>query len=168
MSFTNRMIIPAANGLTMLSVPLRGGRENRRPLNEVGIDNSQRWQTRHWRTITSAYRRSPWFEYYEDELESFYSRRFDGLADWNLALYKWTIDKLKVDQQITLLEGLPAEGIYIGLAAEPRPSQFQGDEFIRDLPSYNQVFRDRIGFQPNMSILDLLCNEGPAAKSLLA
>jgi hypothetical protein len=167
MTFLNRAVIPTANGLANLSVPLVGGRENHEVLGQVRIDNSQRWQTRHWRTITSAYRRSPWFEFYEPELESFYSRPYERLVDWNLDLYRWTLRTLKADQEIIMLEQAPAEGTYQSTPACPRPSVFQDESYCGDLRTYSQVFQDRIGFQPNVSILDLLCNEGPAANSLL-
>jgi hypothetical protein len=166
MSFINRTVIPAANGLTTLSIPLVGGRENKELLKDVRIDNSQAWQVRHWRTITSAYRRSPWFEHYEPSLAPFYDLRFDKLADWNLELLRWSLEVLKLEFEIVTLDTRPE--IAPGYLNAMRPANFQEVGFVQGLPVYGQVFQDRIGFQPNMSIIDLIFNEGNNSRSLIA
>jgi hypothetical protein len=171
MSFQNRMIIPAANGLTSLSVPLRGGRENRDVLKNVRIDNSQRWQMKHWRTITSAYRRSPWFEYYEPSLQHLYDQEYDLLYKWNLDVLKWVFARLKVEVRLeTVTEKIDEHTTPGGHEDLPylRPANFNDPVFCRGLPVYAQVFQDRLGFQPNMSIADLIFNEGNKSFSLLA
>lgn len=158
MGFGNRMRIPAANGVTTLSVPLVGGRDNRQPLGRVRIDNSQRWQVRHWRSITSAYNRSPWFEFLEPELSGFYERPYDLLWEWNRDLLAWVCRVMDIPVEIHYLEdSAGTDPDLIRMRAATRMS-------VRDgLPVYQQVFQDRIGFQPDMSILDLICNEGPAS-----
>jgi WbqC-like protein family len=166
MSFINRMVIPAANGNTTLSVPLVGGRENRELLKDVRIDNSQGWQVRHWRTITSAYRRSPWFEHYEPGLAPFFETRYEKLADWNLDLMGWVFHALKHKNEVTILNERP-EAVP-ELLDRLRPSNFQDAVFVKGLPVYGQVFQDRIGFQPNMSIIDLIFNEGNNSRSFIA
>ncbi|HLO81525.1 MAG TPA: WbqC family protein [Chitinophagaceae bacterium] len=166
MSFMNRAVIPAANGLTTLSIPLVGGRETKQVLKDVRIDNSQHWQVRHWRTITSAYRRSPWFEFYEPGLAALYEKQFDLLHEWNLELMKWVLQALKANIELGTLEERNPEFVL-----DPReickPSNFQNQVFTRDLPIYPQVFQDRLGFQPNVSIIDLIFNEGNQSLSLL-
>ncbi len=166
MSFMNRAIIPAANGLTTLSIPLVGGRETRQVLKDVRIDNSQNWQLRHWRTITSAYRRSPWFEFYEPGLAPFFEKRYDLLSEWNLELMRWTIRTLKANIELsTLDQRSPGTG---PLQQRPcKPSDFQNPMYTKDLPVYPQVFQDRLGFQPNVSIIDLIFNEGNHSLALL-
>ncbi len=169
MSFQNRMIIPAANGLITLSIPLKGGRENKELLKEVLIDNSQRWQARHWRTITSAYRRSPWFEFYEPSLQPLYHREYKLLHEWNLDILRWIISQLKVEIDLKLaLEQKVVE------TAEDKqderymkPANYQDRLFCNQLPVYAQVFQDRLGFQSNVSIADLIFNEGNKSRSLL-
>lgn len=151
----------------MLTVPLVGGRENKELFRDVRIDNSGRWQVRQWRTITSAYRRSPWFEFYEPGLVGFFETRYELLYQWNLDLFRWTMKVLKADPGITLLEE-PREGLRSHeLVAGMRSSDFQDAVYTRGLPSYSQVFQDRIGFQPNMSIMDLVFNEGNNSGALL-
>jgi hypothetical protein len=170
MSFQNRMIIPAANGLTALSVPLRGGRENRDALKDVRIDNSQRWQVNHWRTITSAYRRSPWFEFYEPSLRHLYEQEYELLYQWNLDVLKWVLSRLKLGVQVEIaMESLDAYAPLDGQEDFPylRPANFNNQVFCEGLPVYAQVFQDRLGFQVNMSIADLIFNEGNNCRSLL-
>lgn len=164
------MIIPAANGLTSLSVPLKGGRENRDALKDVRIDNSQRWQVNHWRTITSAYRRSPWFEFYEPSLQLLYEKEYDLLYEWNLDVLQWVLARLKAEILLETITGkrdayAPQEGHerlpYL------KPANFNDQVFCEGLPVYAQVFQDRLGFQFNMSIADLIFNEGNNCRSLL-
>jgi hypothetical protein len=99
-------------------------------------------------------------------LAPFYETRYEKLADWNLDLLEWVQVSLKIKSEVAALETRPEiEAEYInGL----RPSNFQDPEFVRGLPVYGQVFQDRIGFQPNMSIMDLLFNEGNNSRSLIA
>jgi WbqC-like protein family len=167
MSFRNRCIIPAANGLTTLSVPLLGGRENTLPMKDVRIDNSVNWQLRHWRTISSAYGRSPWFEHYAGGLEKYYLRRFDFLADWDIELLQWVLTCLDSQVNIEILEKEPEKGgqeIIIDYRNKILPKNFQEEKGI---PDYVQVFQEKIGFQPNMSIIDLIFCEGKNARRYL-
>ncbi len=137
MSFRNRCMIPAANGVCSLSVPLVGGRENSLLMKEVKIDNSTSWQQRHWRTITSAYGRSPWFEFYRDELERIYSRYFTFLADWDHELLRWTFTSLAIELNIEVLEKEPEKGpenFIFDLHNKILPKNFQDAEIINGLP----------------------------------
>jgi hypothetical protein len=167
MSFENRAIIPAANGLTTLSIPLAGGRETRQNFGEVRIDNTQDWQIRHWRTICSAYRRSPWFEYYEAELSALYQTQYEFLFQWNLDLMKWVLRMMKTDSDLRTLSYREVDGYSWEVLNNLKPSNFQDLKFTQDLPVYAQVFQDRSGFQANVSIIDLLFNEGNKSRSLL-
>ena len=170
MSFRNRCMIPAANGPCILSVPLVGGRENSLKMKEVRIDNSGNWQLRHWRTITSVYGRSPWFDHYRDELERYYLRKFTYLADWDLELLQWVFTSLGIQLDILILEKEPGKGsqnAILDLKNKILPKNFQAPEHLINLPSYVQVFQEKIGFQPNMSIIDLLFCEGRNAGKYL-
>jgi len=168
MSFQNRMIIPAANGLTTLSVPLRGGRDNKDLLKGVRIDNSQRWQVRHWRTISAAYKRSPWFEFYEPSLQPLYEREYELLYEWNLDVLKWVLAQLKGETVLAIALEPGELPVVQGLTVpDMKPLNFNKEPFCRDLPVYAQVFQDRLGFQCNMSIADLIFNEGNKGRHLL-
>lgn len=155
MSFHNRTIIPSANGLINLSVPVKGGREVKGPLSQIKIDNSQDWQIRQWRTITSAYGRSPWFEFYEPLLKPFYEKEYEHLWKWNADLLVWTAKMmgLKIKPQFK-----PEQGEADRFAI--KTSTYLNATFLEGLKPYTQVFQDRIGFQANSSIIDLLFNEG--------
>lgn len=167
MSFRNRMVLAGSNGLVNLSVPLEKGRDQKQLLKDVRISYSLPWQQQHWRTIESCYNRSPFYEYYRDWLEGFYNRRPVFLLDQNREIMEWLVRQLKpgtvLGETSVFLADYPAE------ITDDRnrwlPRNFQGEEQeIR----YRQVFEDRIGFQKNLSILDLLFCEGPGARHLLS
>ena len=168
MSFRNRCIIAGANGLLHLSVPVEGGRHSDKMIKAVKIDNNSRWQTLHWRSIVSAYNRSPWFEFYKDEMEVFYHTKYEWLWDWNLDLLRWTIKKLGVDMAVgftkTWQKDYPA-GEFLDMRNKVLPKNFES--FAGSCPVYKQVFEDRLGFKANLSIIDLLFCEGPNAAHLL-
>jgi hypothetical protein len=163
MSFQNRCIIPTANGLVGLSVPLVGGRDNKLPMEQVRIDARQRWQTIHWRTITSAYNRSPFFEFYAHSLETLYQTPVEFLHEWNGLVLAWLTNQLKfslfVENIHAYTEGERPE--------QPLPSNYRDERFVSGLPEYQQVFQDRHGFTPNVSSMDLLFCTGPQSAQLL-
>jgi hypothetical protein len=161
MSFRNRCLIAGAQGVISLSVPLQEGRNQQLPMNEVWIAQSENWRVRHFKSIQSAYNRSPFFDHYRDELASIYEKRPDYLAEWNLLCLNWMIEKLEWKVEVRLTE-----------SAIPFGSGEMDDRRNRVLPKnynqwtpvkYRQVFEERTGFFPNLSILDLLFNAGPEA-----
>lgn len=164
--FQNRAFIPAANGLVCLTVPVKGGREVKASINEIRIDNTQHWQTRHWRTLTAAYGRSPWFEYYEPSLKPFYHTPYSELTDWNIDLMRWLLTMLGSSIPVTINRE-DATDVQVEIGSMIRTSTFQNHPFSTRLPVYTQVFSNKIGFQPNVSIIDLLFNEGKRSLSLL-
>lgn len=155
MSFHNRSIIASANGLINLSIPVKGGREVKGSLQEIRIDNSQSWQIRQWRTITSAYGRSPWFEFFEPSLKPYFSKEYECLSDWNMDLLKWVCKAsgLTVNLHFSFEEALQTASLI-------KTSNYKNAEFSEGIKPYYQVFQERIGFQVNLSIIDLLFNEG--------
>lgn len=168
MSFRNRCTIAAANGLIDLSIPIVGGRNNREIIKDVKIDNMLNWQKIHWRGITSAYNRSPWFEYYAEELLRFYNTRYTYLWDWNTALMYWVFEKLNVDVKLTFTVSF--EMNYSDVDIVDYRNRIMPKNILKyagDCPVYNQVFENRLGFRPNLSIIDLLFCEGKNASVLL-
>lgn len=168
MSFRNRMRIAGAEGPLLLSVPLTHGREQRRPMREVEIANLYPWQDQHWKTICSCYNRSPWFEYYRDSLEELYRTPFERLADWNLACMQWTWRQLGWTPDWGLTDSYqpfyPAD-TYVDLRNSLQTKTV--DTGTPAIAPYRQVFEDRTGFVPGLSILDLLCSEGKNALNWL-
>ena len=168
MSFRNRCTIAGANGLIDLSIPITGGRDTRNLIRDIRIDNMLKWQKIHWRGITSAYNRSPWFEFYAEELSRFYEARYTYLWDWNLDLMHWVLQQLKADVKINFTDSYKAnieESDILDYRNKILPKNIH--DYATVCPVYNQVFQDRLGFQPNLSIIDLLFCEGNNAADLL-
>ncbi|MFI5124091.1 MAG: WbqC family protein [Chitinophagales bacterium] len=166
MSFRNRCLIAGANGIISLSVPLRHGRNQHVPVNEVRIDGSESWQDQHWKSIQSAYNRSPFFEYYRDELEKHFQLKTELLMDWNLECLKWVGEKLRWPAEIRLTEDPvtgPGTEKWEDLRDQVLPKNYMNYSPVK----YRQVFEERTGFLPNLSILDLLFNTGKLAGDLL-
>ena len=161
MTYRNRYLISGANNQILLSIPIERGRNQHIPMANVKIFNREKWQVQHWRTLVSVYKRSPFFDHYEPSLKSLFEEQFINLVDFNLASIQWVIRQLKLSFELEI------ENEYLS----DYPSGFSdlrsnSNQEIR-YPSYQQVFEDRIGFIPNLSILDMLFSVGPDAKSLL-
>lgn len=168
MSFRNRCIVAGANGLLNLSIPVEGGRNSDRMIRDVKIDNSDHWQNKHWRAIVSAYNRSPWFEFYKDDMSLFYNTKYVYLWDWNMDMLKWTVKQLGADIAIDYTTAWQKEypnNRFLDMRNRVLPKNYL--DFASNCPIYTQVFEDRIGFNPNLSIIDLLFCEGKNAIELL-
>jgi len=161
MTFRNRCIIAGSNGLINLSVPVEEGRNVRLPFQEVKIYYKQKWQVQQWRTIMSCYNRSPWFEYYRDNLERIIKTEFEYLFQLNTEILKWLSGILKL--QLPLIETSVVETT-LDLRDRWIPKNFQANNEIH----YQQLFEDRIGFQANLSVLDLLFMKGPEIHQFLS
>jgi hypothetical protein len=161
MSYRNRYRISGSNNSILLSIPLQKGREQRTPMSQVRIYNVDNWQTQHWRTLVSVYKRTPYFEHYEPGLQQLFTQQFTHLAAFNAAAFNWVKQQLRLpiatEETSEYMAQYP-DGILDLRAQELTPAS---------LPVYYQVFEDRIGFQPDLSILDLLFSEGPTSISKL-
>jgi hypothetical protein len=178
MSFRNRCQIAGAEGVINLSVPLVKGRDQKAFIKDVRISDWQPWQVQHWKTIVSCYSRSPWFEFYRDDLEELYKKPFDFLLDWNWDCMNWALGALKMPVPVSLTreyrkeydakEWMDWRGKIVpknrgrGWPAGA-PGQNAGDGPLK----YRQVFEERVGYIPNLSILDLLFCEGKRSAELL-
>lgn len=166
MSFRNRCMIVGSNGLIHLSVPLEKGRGQKIWMKDVKISYSENWQDQHWKSIYSCYGNSPFFEYYEDSLKSLFQIKPIYLLDLNCKILEWVNMRLKANWHFFKTEEYlaipPSHTIDIRNTIKPN-NYDQAKSQIR----YTQVFEDRIGFKPNLSILDLLFCNGPASASLL-
>lgn len=165
-SFRNRTIIAGSNGLIVLSVPLQKGRIQKSQTRDVKISYDQDWQEQHWRSIVSCYGKSPFFEYYQDSLKVLFKKKQEYLLDLNLASQEWALSQLK--SKLIPNYALELETNFRQTEHDIR-DQFKPNDFqmVLNKVSYPQVFEDRIGFQANLSVLDLLSCMGPASKSLL-
>lgn len=167
-TFRNRCEIAATNGLLQLSIPVLGGKGHRQLFKDTRIANDNHWQKLHWKTLCSTYRRSAYFEYYEDKLAPFYHREFEFLFDFNFQLLELVFSFLKVD--ITLASTGDFQKKYeedvIDLRASFKTStENYFSKFRFAAPEYFQCFSNRNGFLPNMSVIDILFSEGPHSAS---
>lgn len=166
-TYTNRYYLAGPHGRILLSVPLLHSGRERTAFKDLKICNRDRWQALHWKTLTSAYRRSPWFEFYEEMLYPLYGRKFEYLMDWNLQAFNLVNSWLSLSWEISFTDEY--EKSY--------PETFE-DARNRFLPQntldsngnslrYHQVFEDRTGFIPGLSMLDLIFCEGRQARFFL-
>lgn len=164
MSYRNRCQVLGAKGVLNLSVPLSGGRDQKRMTSEVKIDYSGNWQLQHWRTLESCYNKSPFFFYYRDSLKELLSTNYKNLWELDLATLHWTLDRLKARVTIAVTEKF-----------EKTPAAEITDLRNRFLPQgrqqrifeiYQQVFD--LPFETDLCILDLLFNLGPQSPAYLA
>ena len=169
MSFRNRCVIAGADGPVILSIPLQEGREQRKPVKEVLIDYKKPWQAQHWKTIVSCYNRSPWFEFYRDEAEELFSQKPPFLYEWNWACLNWISARLEwpVPANLTQAKQMePSPLQYHDFRGQLMPATIQNR--FPDPVRYRQVFEERTGFLPHLSILDLLFCEGRQALKLIS
>ncbi len=166
MSFRNRCIVAGANGPIQLTVPLTLGRNQKTLITKVELANQYPWQEQHWKTIESCYRKSPWFDHYAPELEIFYKTDFQWLVEWDLALFRWVVNKLNIDLTIEATSKFHAtysSEEYLDLRNSILPKGYNKEAG----KPYQQVFSGGIGFLRNLSILDLLFCQGKAAINYL-
>ena len=156
----NRARILSANGVMPLTVHVENGNRPRQRMRDVKIDYSKRWQHQHWVSILSAYKSSPYFDHYAEELEPFYRREWRYLVDYNMEYLQSLLRLLGAKCEVRLSEQyVEAEQGDLDL----RPKHNEGSTFVAE--PYVQVFSDRMPFEANLSVLDLLMCEGPAAVS---
>lgn len=157
-SWRNRSNILTANGVEALQVPIIHKEGSfRHPITEIEVDYSRNFLQRHQRAIDSAYMSSAYFEYYRDELYAVMNRRPATLWELDLSIIEFFAKQL----------GLPAlqfTGEFTGATADIHPKH--PDLFYKEKP-YFQVFSQKYGFVPNLSVMDLLFNEGPGAVDYL-
>ena len=162
-TYRNRALIMTAEGVRPLTVPVV--RSNHSRTDEVGIDYKERWNVIHFRTLTAAYAASPYWIYYQDDIERLLMNRYTRLIDLNGAVLTWILQRLKADCQVGQTEdfceptGEEWDYRYLFSPKVPLPTE--------SFPPYYQVFADRHSFVPNLSILDLLMNLGPEAREYL-
>lgn len=163
-TFRNRCTIATGNGLQTLTVPVVRPEGNHTRTEQMGISYQEPWNIRHWRAIVSAYNTAPYFLYYRDGLEKILMRRYDALLELNHDLLRYLLQKLKIDCRIEYtVEFSPliaADDLRTALTCKSAQS---GTSF----PAYSQVFEERYGFQSNLSVIDLLFNLGPEARTYL-
>ncbi len=162
-SARNRAQIMTASGVMELSVCVRNANRPRTPMSHIEIDYSKKWQHQHSLAILSAYKSSPFYDHYAPYLEPLFTAHYERLVDLNWAFTELIIKLLGIKADLAISTD------YVVAQAEDydlRPKR-RNEESKFSHPPYIQVFYDREPFVENLSILDLLFNEGPAALSIL-
>lgn len=168
-TYRNRTVILGANGPIPLIMPVEKGREQKIKIKDLRIAYDEEWQRNHWRTIFSAYNSSPFFEYYADDLEPFFRKKSVFLFDFNQQITDTILEILEIPAQLILTESfeqIPDSCTNFRERISPKAHRNAEDLQFKAKP-YTQVFSEKFGFVPDLSILDLLFNEGPSAHSVL-
>ena len=165
-TYRNRMIIPTTNGPLSLTIPTN--HDISLSMKDIRISDHANWRHVHWNALLSAYGESPFFEYYQDDIRPFYEKKYEFLFDFNMETTEKMIELLDIRPKISITEAyiqskeLKEEDEIKDFRDAIRPKKPLPDaEFSPK--RYYQVYGQKHGFQPNMSILDLLFNEGNEA-----
>lgn len=172
-SYRNRCRFYAADGLQALSFPIvHEGGTHKLPISQIRVDYSTPWLLQHKRAIISAYRTSAYFEYYQDELFEILDSRPERLFDLNLSLIRFFIDKTGIAVDLRLTSDYSADGKVLQKdgslvccedlreVIHPKRPNYILSGLDLEKP-YFQVFSGKYGFLSDLSIMDLLFNEGP-------
>jgi hypothetical protein len=157
-TFRNRMYVYGANGKLLLNIPVKHNKDKQKTLyKNIEIENVEDWQKQHWRSIVSAYKSSPFFEYYEDDLKDLFTNTHTSLYDLNIKLFNILCDCIDIEVNIEYTTSFNTTTPETDLRHLVNSKK---ETFIQ-LEPYTQVFGDKYGYLNNLSILDLLFNEGP-------
>jgi len=168
-TYRNRATILAANGPESLIVPVEKGRSLKQNISDLRISYDTNWQHIHWQAIVSAYNSTPFFEILEDDFRPFFEKKFDFLFDFNQQILQTVFDILEIEPQIQMttdFEAVPSPFLNFREAIHPKSQKALEDPNFESAV-YTQVFDDKFGFTPNLSIIDLLFNCGSASYELL-
>ena len=171
-TYRNRCLIATTQGIQALTVPIERGTSQQ--IRDIRISDHGNWRHLHWNALVSAYGESPFFDYYQDDIRPFFEHRWDYLFDFNEAIREKMCELLDIEPKVSFslefkvysleMNTLVAEKSAINKIQDFReainPKHPQPDPDFEPKPYY-QVYQQKHGFLPNLSILDLLFNMGP-------
>jgi len=165
-SYRNRCNILGANGSLALSVPVVKASSKKILTKDVSIAYDTNWQKLHFKSIESAYKSSPFYDYYIDDLMQFFDKKWDNLLEYNTAIQEEIFAMLEIEPNIILSKDFYPKGtddiLDLRDAVHPKKNKSVNDiNYINK--EYTQVFSNKFPFQENLSILDLIFNLGPDA-----
>jgi hypothetical protein len=162
-TYRNRCYIYGANGKQLLNIPITHSKSAiKQKTKDIKIEFGSNWQKQHFKSLKTAYNSSPYFEFYEDDLLPIFEKKYTYLLDLNLDSFEFINEALELDWSYTTTQEyqVTVPNDYRSLANVKRHPDYTVDSYI-------QVFDDKHGFLPNLSILDLLFMEGPNSISFL-
>lgn len=165
-SYRNRCYIFNSNGKQLLNIPLKekkGTSSLRKKTKDMLVDNNSHWQEHHLKSLQTAYRASPFYEFYEDDLLAIFNKKYTFLQDVNIDTYLFVTDALQISQEYSKTKEYDMnidKKDYRDLADVKKQPKKSRDKYI-------QMFDNKHGYLDNLSILDLLFMEGPNAISYL-
>lgn len=164
-TYRSRASIYSPNGKLDLIIPVKKGTKAHTILKDVRISYESDWQRLHWMSLQTSYRRSAYFEFYEDDFVPFYKKRYEFLMDFNLELLNLLLGLLKVKKTLTFTSLYQEKYTDIqDFRSSIHPKKMYQHMHFKP---YFQVFEPKYGFLPNLSIVDLLFNQGPNSLNFL-
>jgi hypothetical protein len=161
----NRTYIYSPNGIQLLNIPVKHSKLSHQKTKDIQIENDFDWQKQHFKSLEAAYRSSPFFEYFEDDIRPIFEKKHNFLLDLNFETLDFITKsmRLKLDYKTTVE--------YFHEVDSNKVTDFRflanGKKDNSIFESYTQVFDDKYGFINNLSVLDLLFNEGKFALDYL-
>ncbi|MCD7901179.1 MAG: WbqC family protein [Bacteroides sp.] len=169
-TYRNRCHIAGPGGILPLSIPVVRSENPKSPMKDIRISDHGNWRHLHWNAIESAYNSTPFFEYYKDDFRPFYEKKYPFLVDYSEELFRLICELIDISPDVTRSDSYKTEF---------KPNEFDFRETIHPKKDfreadpdfiaqpYYQVFEERHGFLPDLSIIDLLFNMGPESLLVL-
>ena len=168
-TYRNRCMVAGANGIQALTVPIVKPQNGKSQMRDIRISDHGNWRHLHWNALLSNYERSPFFDYYADDIRPYYERPIEFLVDFNEGLQHAVLTALELkscfERTTTYVSALDTDTLDLRQTISPK-NHFEQDAKFKIIPYY-QVFAHKHGFLPNLSILDLLFNMGPESRLIL-
>lgn len=168
-TYRNRCVIATANGPLALTIPTESNAGAKCIMRDVRISDHGNWRHLHWNALESAYRQSPFYEYYADDFRPFYEKHYTFLFDFNEELCQLVCSLIgfapHIIRSAEYISAYSSETDDFRELIHPK-CDFRTDRDFHAHPYY-QVFNQRHGFLPNLSIVDLLFNMGPESLLVL-
>ena len=168
-TYRNRCVIATTQGLQALTIPVERPsdvRLDKTQLKDICISDHGNWRHLHWKALLSAYGESPFFEYYADDIHPFFEKKWKYLLDFNMEINQKMMELLDIEKSSLSLSNeyssYEGDSDTVDFREVIRPKH-PGEDKEWQPKKYYQVYQQKFGFQPNLSILDLLFNEGNEA-----
>ncbi|RTZ01288.1 hypothetical protein EKM02_07080 [Flavobacterium sp. RSP49] len=161
----NRTYIYSPNGIQLLNIPVKHSKESHQKTKDIKIETDFDWQKQHFKSLEAAYRSSPFFEYFEDDIRPIFEKKQLFLLDLNFEIVALLSKCFRIKLDYTTTTEYFHE-VDIEIITDLR-ALVNGKKDLSEFENYTQVFDDKHGFINNLSVLDLLFNEGKYAMDYL-